>query len=206
MKRDLAEQTLAFAGTLQAGELVRQIGASGQCSRQAAAPTLDSLFETDTESTAAVYGGVDGVRLGITVACELGDGGSRDALTALGYASGLMRLARLIERDAERQRALYRELDLVASARKRTDAPLDPAILAQLADVYRTTLSTLPFRIQVVGRPEVLQQPDKVEWVRALLLGGLRSAFLWRQIGGRPWRLLFQRRRMFRIAADLAEG
>jgi len=88
----------------------------------------------------------------------------------------------------------------------RADDPLDPAILAQLADVYRTTLSTLPFRIQVVGRPEVLQQPDKVEWVRALLLGGLRSAFLWRQIGGRPWRLLFQRRRMFRIAAELAEG
>ncbi|MBY6203287.1 DUF489 family protein [Halomonas denitrificans] len=206
MKHDLAEQTLAFAGTLQAGELVRQLGASGQCSRQAAARTVDSLFEVDAESTAAVYGGVDGVRLGLTVACELGGGGSRDALTSLGYASGLLRLARLIERDRDRQRALQRELALVASARERAEDPLDPAILAQLADVYRTTLSTLPFRIQVIGRPEVLKQSDKVEWVRALLLGGLRSAFLWRQIGGRPWRLLFQRRRMFRIAAELADG
>lgn len=205
MKHDLAEQTLAFAGTLQAGELVRQIAASGQCSRQAAQHTLDSLFAVDADSTAAVYGGVGGVRLGLTIARELGQGASRDTMTALGYASGLLRLARLLHRDPDRQATLHRELALVGSARAGAGDVLDPAVLAQLADVYRTVLSSLPFRIQVVGRPEILQQPDKVEWVRALLLGGLRSAFLWHQIGGRPWKLLFQRGRMIRLAGELLE-
>jgi high frequency lysogenization protein len=205
MKHDLREQTLAFAGTLQAGELVRQIADSGQCSRQAAEHTLDSLFAVDAESTAAVFGGVRGVRLGLTVAGELGQGNSRDALTSLGYASGLLRLARLLTRDAERQQHLHRELELIEPARRQAGTPLDPAVLAQLADTYKTLLSPLPFRIQVVGRPEVLKQPEKIEWVRALLLGGLRAAFLWHQIGGRPWKLLFKRKKMIRIAGELLE-
>jgi high frequency lysogenization protein len=206
MKHDLREQTLAFAGTLQAGELVRQIADSGQCSRQAAEHTLESLFAVDAESTSAVFGGIRGVRLGLTIAGELGQGTSRDALTSLGYASGLMRLAKLLQRDRERQQQLLRELELIDPVRQRAESVLDPAVMAQLADTYKTLLSPLPFRIQVVGRPDILKQPEKVEWVRALLLGGLRSAFLWHQIGGRPWKLLFQRKKMIRIAGDLLAG
>lgn len=206
MKHDLREQTLAFAGTLQAGELVRQVADSGQCSRQAAETTIESLFAMDAESTEAVFGGVRGVRLGLTIAGELGQGASRDSLTSLGYASGLLRLARLLQRDPERQQQLHRELELIDPVRQRAESILDPAVLAQLADTYRSLLSPLPFRIQVVGKPEILKQPGKVEWVRALLLGGLRSAFLWHQIGGRPWKLLFQRRKMVRIAGELLDG
>lgn len=205
MSRGLTEQTLAFAGALQAGELVRQVANSGTCGRMAAERTLDSLFTVDADSTAAVYGGVDGVRVGLTVARELGQSHPQDALTALGYASSLLRLARFLRRDKDRQQKLHRELELVESSRRRADSVLDPAVLAQLADVYRTTLSTLPFRIQVVGKPEILKQEDNVEWVRALLLGGLRSAFLWHQIGGRPWKLLLQRRKMFRVAGALLD-
>ncbi|NCO20004.1 MAG: lysogenization regulator HflD, partial [Gammaproteobacteria bacterium] len=75
---------------------------------------------------------------------------------------------------------------------------------AQLADVYRQQISTLPLRIQVNGNPLYLKQSDKVSLIRAILLGGVRAGFLWLQLGGRPWRLLLQRRRMFRIAAELS--
>ncbi len=39
---------------------------------------------------------------------------------------------------------------------------------------------------------------------RALLLAGIRSAFLWRQLGGRRWRLLFQRRRLLQTSQQLS--
>jgi CII-binding regulator of phage lambda lysogenization HflD len=53
----------------------------------------------------------------------------------------------------------------------------------------------LDFRIQVDhGKPEYLKQTEKVAFMRALLLAGIRSAFLWHQLGGRQWRLVFQRR------------
>jgi len=204
MKRSLKEQTLAFAGVLQAGELVRQIATGGQCSQQSARASLDSLFAMDPESTEAVFGGVAGVKLGLTMANEMAQQGSNDAHQAMGYASGLLRLSMMLRKDDERQRSLHRSLELAVAARRDADDALDSSVIAQLADIYRTEISTLPMRIQVNGRPEYLKQADKVSLIRALLLAGIRAGFLWFQLGGRPWRLLFQRGRMFRIAAELA--
>lgn len=204
MKRSLKEQTLAFAGVLQAGELVRQIATGGQCSQQSARASIDSLFETEPESTEAVFGGIGGVKLGLTMANELATQGSGDAQQAMAYASGLLRLSVLLRKDGERQAALMRSLELVRPAREQAEDALEPSVVAQLADVYRQHISTLPLRIQVNGRPAYLKQDDKVSLIRAVLLAGVRAGFLWFQLGGRPWRLLFQRRRMFRIAAELA--
>lgn len=204
MKRSLKDQTLAFAGVLQAGELVRQIATGGQCSQQSARASIDSLLETEPESTEAVFGGIGGVKLGLTMANELATQGSGDAQQAMAYASGLLRLSVLLRKDGERQQALMRSLELVRPAREQAQDPLEPSVVAQFADVYRQHISTLPLRIQVNGRPAYLKQDDKVSLIRAVLLAGVRAGFLWFQLGGRPWRLLFQRRRMFRIAAELA--
>lgn len=204
MKRPLREQTLAFAGVLQAGELVRQIASGGQCSQSSARATIDSLFATEPESTEAVFGGIGGVRLGLTMANELASQGSGDAQQAMAYASGLLRLAVMLRKDDERQQSLQRSLELVRPAWNNADDALDPSVVAQLADVYKHEISTLPMRIQVNGKPQHLKQTEKVSLIRALLLGGIRAGFLWFQLGGRPWRLLFQRGRMFRIAAELA--
>lgn len=204
MKRSLKEQTVAFAGVLQAGELVRQVATGGQCSQQSARASIDSLFETEPDSTEAVFGGIGGVRLGLTMANELASRGSRDAQQAMGYASGLLRLAMLLRKDRTRQESLHRSLELVRPAWRDAEDSLDPSIVSQLADVYRNEISTLPLRIQVNGNPAYLKQDEKVSLIRAILLCGIRAGFLWFQLGGRPWRLLFQRGKMFRIAAELA--
>jgi len=39
--------------------------------------------------------------------------------------------------------------------------------------------------------------------IRACLLAGIRSAILWRQVGGTKWQLLFFRRRIFDTAQHL---
>ncbi|MEX0916359.1 MAG: DUF489 family protein [Wenzhouxiangellaceae bacterium] len=204
MTRSLKEQTLAFAGVLQAGELVRQIAAGGQCSQQSARHSLDSLFVKNPESTEAVFGGLNGVRLGLTMANEMATQASSDSQQAMGYASGLLRLAMLLRKDKARQDAMEHSLGLVESAWYEAGDSLDPSVVAQLADVYRREISTLPLRIQVYGDPACLKQEEKASLIRAILLAGVRAGFLWFQLGGRPWRLLFQRGKMFRIAAELA--
>jgi high frequency lysogenization protein len=40
--------------------------------------------------------------------------------------------------------------------------------------------------------------------VRALLLAGIRAAFLWRQLGGRRWKLVLQRRRLLQRCQALS--
>ncbi|MDT8408484.1 MAG: DUF489 family protein [Wenzhouxiangellaceae bacterium] len=204
MTGSLKDQTIAFAGVLQAGELVRQVAEGGQCSQQSAGHSIDSLFQSSPESTEAVFGGLRGVNLGLTVAGELTSGASVETRQAMAYAAGLLRLSTLLKRDPERQQSLSRALELVEPAYRNAEDSLDPSVTVQLADVYSTVISTMSMRIQVNGKPAYLKQNEKVALIRAILLSGVRAGFLWQQLGGRPWRLLFQRGKMFRLASSLA--
>ncbi len=200
----MRDATIAFAGMLQASELVRQIATSGTCSGQAAQASIASVFRRDAESTEAVYGGLGGVRMGLRVLSELfGARGGHDSMQSLNYALGLAKLGKQLGRDRKRLTALAEELELVENAWRDAGETIDDSVHAQLADIYQRQISTLDFRISVQGRPEYLKQGEKVAFVRALLLAGLRSAILWQQVGGRQWRLVFQRSRMLEQAQAL---
>jgi high frequency lysogenization protein len=75
-----------------------------------------------------------------------------------------------------------------------------------VAGVYQDTFSRLPQRIKVTGSAQHLENGENADIVRSLLLAGVRSAYLWRQLGGRRWKLAFQRRAMLRTAQDLSRG
>ncbi|MEE4639876.1 MAG: high frequency lysogenization protein HflD [Wenzhouxiangella sp.] len=200
----MKDATIAFAGMLQAGELVRQIATSGTCSQQAARASLDSIFALNPQTTEDVYGGLGGVRMGLRVLVELfSSRAAQDNLVGLNYALGMGKLARRIQRDGARQQALGEAISLVESGWRESEDPLDESVISQLADVYQRHVSTLDFRLSISGKPEFLKQDEKVALVRALLLAGIRSAFLWHQVGGRQWRLVFQRRKMLSQAEGL---
>ena len=200
----MRDATIAFAGMLQASELVRQIATSGTCSGQAAQASVESIFRRDPEASEDVYGGIGGVRMGLRVMTELFSARSNhESIQSLNYALGLAKLCKQLRRDRKRLDAMGRELDLVEKAWKDAGNSLDESVLAQLADIYQRHISTLGFRVSVSGRPEYLKQTEKVAYVRALLLAGLRSAILWHQVGGRSWRLVFQRGKMLEQAQAL---
>ena len=43
-----------------------------------------------------------------------------------------------------------------------------------------------------------MNDPRRVEQIRALLLAGIRSARLWRQLGGHRWQLVISRRKLLK--------
>jgi high frequency lysogenization protein len=63
-----------------------------------------------------------------------------------------------------------------------------------MADLYSQTLSTFRYRIQVNGDYNFLQQQRIANQIRALLLAAVRSAILWRQVGGNRWHFLLNRK------------
>jgi high frequency lysogenization protein len=69
-------------------------------------------------------------------------------------------------------------------------------VTASLAEIYTSNLSQYRFRIQVTGNPIYLQQAANANRVRSLLLAGIRSAILWRQVGGRRWQFLFGKQKL----------
>ncbi|AKS41785.1 high frequency lysogenization protein HflD [Wenzhouxiangella marina] len=198
------DSTLAFAGMLQASELVRQLATSGTCSQQAASASLSSIFQFSPESTEAVYGGRGGVRMGLRVLVELfGARNQRESMQSLNYTLGLVKLAGKLRQDKQRLEALSREIDLIEPAWSKRGDDFDPSVISQLGDAYSHHISSMDFRLTISGKPEYLKQGEKIALIRALLLAGIRSAILWHQVGGRQWRLLFQRRRMLEQGREL---
>lgn len=76
---------------------------------------------------------------------------------------------------------------------------------ASLAAVYRNSISNLGQRIQVTGAASALQREDTASAIRALLLCGVRMAWLWLRLGGKRRHLVFSRRRIVNELRALAD-
>jgi high frequency lysogenization protein len=85
-------------------------------------------------------------------------------------------------------------------AKTETLALSDPEIIKDLANLYIDTLSQFNFRIKVNGERRFLDNPNNADKIRALLLAGIRSGVLWRQMGGNRLHLIFSRKKMVKIA------
>jgi high frequency lysogenization protein len=70
----------------------------------------------------------------------------------------------------------------------------------EISALYSETISRLSPRIVVSGKPQYLKNQRTVDWVRALLLAGLRSATLWSQLGGGRLELMLGRKNIIRDA------
>jgi len=203
----MRDATIAFAGMLQAGELVRQIATAGNCSQQAARHSIASVFERSPDSTEGSFGGIDGVRLGLRMLVEIFSARTQqESMRSLNYALGLAKISGKLRRDSRRMDALGEEIGLIESAWRQRDADLDPSVLSQLANAYQQFISSMDFRLSINGNPDYLKKAEKIATIRALLLAGIRSSILWHQVGGRQWRLVFQRAKMLDEARRLLEG
>lgn len=201
--RTTRARTIALAGIFQAAALVRQTGQGKVRDERATRASIASVLKTDTASFDDVYGGVAALRTGLeTLAAQLGNDSRLRDMELTGYAITLMHLERKLSRDRP---LLDRLAGGIRQAGTRTQEiePLDPAMVAELAELYSQTVSTLTPRIMVHGDPGVLSGTGTRNMIRALLLAGIRAAVLWRQCGGNRWRLIFARRPILECAGAL---
>lgn len=197
-------QTVALAGVFQAAELVRQVARRGMADTSATESSVRSLFMIDADNAEAVFGGLAGISMGLRqLKTQFGRSKDRNPET-IRYALSLLRLERRAFRDTAIMQAISQGID--GASRQREHFPLLHAnVLARLASVYAETISGLQPRIMVKGEPLHLENPENVNRIRALLLAGIRSAVLWRQMGGRGFRLILGGRRIAAVAEALLE-
>lgn len=202
----IEKQTLALAGLFQASALVDQMAHSGLVDTEQMENSLFSVFQLDPPSTAAVFNGVSGVRAGLRLLREvLQAGGDERHGRAIRYAINLLHLEAKLRQNADMLAVLRTRLEEL-KGRVADRSPADDEVVAGLDDIYRDTLSTLSFRIQVSGEAGHLQNESVARRIRALLLSGVRAAMLWRQLGGNRWQLLFRRRRLQQACDDLLQA
>ena len=202
----LQQQTLALAGVAQAARLVDQVSKTGSYPVEFLEPSIHSLFEFDARDVSAIYGGIHGVRLGLNnLSAMLGDRQAPEHRDVTRYVFSLLYLERKFAASPEMMSVVRSRLEH-ASFRAEHFAGHVNDICHSVSGIYQDTLSKLRFRIKVTGSAQHLQDEHNADIIRALLLSGIRSAFLWRQLGGRRWRLLFQRRRILQASQQLSRN
>lgn len=201
MSRPVSERVLALAGLAQSLQQVRRIADTGQSEAAVVQTSIDSLFRIDATDTADVYGGVSGLSSGLRlIRGYLGDGNKDEALARLGLS--VLQLERRFIREADTASAVHSGI-IEISQQARLSGSTHPEVLTALGTLYADTISHLRPRVMVQGNPHYLAQPAVVAEIRAILLAAVRSAVLWRQLGGNYWDFLFSRRAMLEASNDL---
>ena len=196
----MKDRNLALAGVFQATELVRQAASHGTWSGYAATSSLHSLFVLQADSTAAIYGDTERMRLGVETMLAVLQGEQRYT-DVLRYSVGLLQIEKKFRRSARLQDEVGRRLLEISGQGAELDQHEREDLQArEISELYSETISGLSPRIVVSGKPQYLQNQRTVDWVRTLLLAGLRSAMLWHQLGGGRFELMFGRKSIIRDA------
>ena len=195
MSRPLSERVLALAGVVQALAQVRRIAETGQSDAAVVQTALDSVFRIDADSPHQVYGQASDLAPGLRLLRDYFNkqAGTDESLPRL--ALSVLQLERRFVSEAKTVSAVSGGIaDLAAQAQ--TKGSTHPDVLSALGGLYADTISHLRPRVMVQGNPHYLGQPGVVAEIRAILLAAVRSAVLWRQLGGSYWDFLLSRRAM----------
>jgi high frequency lysogenization protein len=206
MREPFEEQVMALAGVAQVARLVEQISKTGDYPAEFFNPIINSLFVFDPQSTEEVYGGVSHLKLGLhnlaNILASRDSAGDQDTVR---YLFGILHLERKFAADTAMAEIVRSRLEHTQFKSDHFSSHVHE-VCHSLSGIYQDTLSTFKFRIKVTGSMQQLQNETNADLIRALLLAGIRSAWLWRQLGGARWKLAVQRRKMLRAAQNLSRA
>ncbi|MGH8491860.1 MAG: high frequency lysogenization protein HflD [Moraxellaceae bacterium] len=193
------EKILALAAILQAASLADSMAWRGHCDPISLECSLESLLVFDTDDTTAIYGKhkLRGLRVGITALEQALMPPMRHphprGPDILRYALAIIHLERKLARNPDMLKLARSRLERATQQRQHFEGLKELGMLRNFAGIYVDTLGTLKFRIQVKGDKKLLQTSTTQEQVRAILLAGIRAAWLWHRLGGRRWHLMLTR-------------
>lgn len=201
----LRNKTLALAGVFQCAQLVNQIAAKGVTDQHDLQTVIRATLNMNPISTDDVIGSVDNVRTGLhTLIEQLGDQKSQKDMNIARYVISLLYLQKKL---AKRKDMLETISNGIERARQQSELfeLTHDNVLANLASIYGDTVSQIPPKIMVAGESSYLSNRSNADRIRAILLGGIRFAVLWSQLGGSRWQILFKRRTFVNEARRLLD-
>ena len=197
-RRPTADQALALAGVFQSAELVAKLATEGHVSEEQLSAAMSALLNQNPETVRSLYGNVSDIELGINSMREMINDRTQASTDVMRYVIGIMYLARRLTADTVRIKHVG---DGITNAKRQADhfSVTHENVIANIAGLYTDTVSTIKGRIQVTGNAFYLEQPAIAQRVRCLLFAGIRSAFLWHQLGGKRSHILWHRNNLLAV-------
>lgn len=198
------DQTITLAAVCQVANLVQKLARKGQSSDEEFITLLQSIMVTSPENTLEVYGDdIANLRVGLqTLVCHLGNQAKNKDPEITRYVVSLISLERRLAKHPKKLNELGERIEQCQRQLAHYEINSD-TLISSLASVYSDIISPLGTPIQVAGNPEILKQTPNQHKIRALLLAGIRSSVLWRQVGGKRRTILFSRSKIVECAEQL---
>ncbi len=203
MKPVTENQLLALAGMFQCCQLVDELARNGRVDSQQLEIFLSALLNQNPASVYAVYGdspetAMENLRPGLECMQQVLVTDAKGNPNILRYLVSVAFLATKLEKNP----ALLNNIgDSLARANQQAEtfSISHENVIGNLAQLYKDTIGSFKQRIQVNGFAEHLQQQAIADRIRCLLFAAIRSAILWRQVGGRRYQLFFQRKKLNKL-------
>jgi len=196
-RRPTSDQALSLAAVFHYAEWVDRLANRGEIPDTELANAMAVLPNQNPDSIADLYGSVDNISEGVRLMREMIVSRYNQRADVTRYVIGIMYLARRLYSDPERLKNIA---DGILNAKHQAEhfSPSHDNVIANVAGLYTDVISTMRSRIQITGNALYLSQPAVAQRVRCLLFVGIRSAFLWQQLGGKRSHLLWQRKNLIK--------
>ncbi len=202
MRHTFNERVIALAGIFQALKQVDQIAKTGMVDTDAFETTLRSIVVTEPQQVIDVYGSMDHLTTGLHSLISVFSQRSETNTEITRYGMTLLHLERKLIKDKEKMSVITKGIDDVKRQLEHFGIT-HSAIVSHLADIYAQSVSLIPPKILINGKDGHLNNMDNANKIRALLLGGMRAAILWRQCDGNRLQLMFSRKKTVQHAHAL---
>jgi high frequency lysogenization protein len=174
---------------------VQQLATTGTADPIAMEASIASVLKIDSDNVIDVYGSLDGLKLGLKQLNEQMTGYKIANPEQARYSASLVFLENQLSSRKDMLKSIQTGITK-AQAQSEHFGLLHENVLANLGEIYQSTISTLQPRIMVNGEQSYLSRPEIANKIRACLLAGIRSAILWKQCGGTRWKFLFFRKKI----------
>ena len=182
---------ISLSALLHSSYLVNKISTTGQNCSNEAEMLIRSIYATDTFEAKSIYKNYNELHDGYVILKKILTGNTDIPLiTMQKYALNMILI----------QKNINKINDLKYLIRKKIDNCQENSMMAtNLGDlityteeIYVECIGIIRPRVVVSGKKEYLEENSSL--IRALLLSGIRAAFLWDYYGGSKWQLMFRRK------------
>ena len=193
-------RVLALAGIAQCSKLVQDIARRGRASEDAKRETLTRIIVFDESDPEIALGGIESNALGLAdLMVKRADPFLMERVRTI---TAIVNLERFLCKQPQVIRTLRSRLETFAEWLGSSDID-SPTSVDELAAIYTETLSHLGPRIMIKGEQSYLEDQRNVNVIRALLLAGVRCAYVFSELGGKKWHLFLNRKSTASTAGQL---
>lgn len=181
---------MALSALIQSVFFVEKIATSSKEIDNDVKILLESIYKTETFSAENIYGHKRNLSIGQNVLKNILNGNNEIYLmNTQKYALSIILIQKNISKIKDLQDLIRKKIDNYNENSMMATNFED--LISYSERIYTEYIAIIRPRVIISGKKEFLETNSSL--IRALLLSGIRAAFLWNYHGGSKWQLMFRR-------------